>query len=42
MAEYLIIIEKAHGNYAAYLGDLPGYVATRAIRVGTCGGLSAH
>jgi predicted RNase H-like HicB family nuclease len=32
MAEYLIIIEKAKRNYAAYLPDLPGCVATGATR----------
>jgi len=30
MAEYLIIIEHAGGNYSAYLPDLPGCVATGA------------
>jgi predicted RNase H-like HicB family nuclease len=28
MAEYLIIIEKAENNYAAYCPDLPGVIAT--------------
>ncbi len=32
MAEYLIIIEKANGNFSAYLPDLPGCVATGATR----------
>lgn len=26
--EYLVVIEKAENNYAAYLPDLPGCVAT--------------
>lgn len=28
MTEYLIIIEKAERNYAAYCPDLPGVIAT--------------
>jgi predicted RNase H-like HicB family nuclease len=28
MTEYLIIIEKAENNYAAYCPDLPGVIAT--------------
>lgn len=32
MAEYLIVIEKADGNFAAYSPDLPGCVATGATR----------
>ena len=32
MADYLAIIEKANGNYSAYLPDLPGCVATGATR----------
>lgn len=32
MAEYVIIIEKANGNFSAYLPDLPGCVATGATR----------
>ena len=28
MRQYLIVIEKAKGNYSAYLPDLPGCVAT--------------
>jgi len=28
MTEYLIIIEKAQKNYAAYCPDLPGVIAT--------------
>lgn len=28
MSEYLVIIEKAENNYAAYSPDLPGCVAT--------------
>lgn len=26
--QYTIVIEKAHANYAAYIPDLPGCVAT--------------
>jgi len=26
--KYLIVIEKANGNYSAYLPDIPGCVAT--------------
>jgi predicted RNase H-like HicB family nuclease len=29
---YAIIIEKANGNYSAYVPDLPGCVATGATR----------
>ncbi|MFZ3094866.1 MAG: type II toxin-antitoxin system HicB family antitoxin [Methanothrix sp.] len=32
MTEYLIIIEKAESNYAAYCPDLPGVIATGATR----------
>lgn len=28
MSEYLVVVEKADGNYAAYSPDLPGCVAT--------------
>jgi len=28
MSRYLIVIEKANGNYSAYSPDLPGCVAT--------------
>lgn len=28
MNQYLIVIEKANGNYSAYSPDLPGCVAT--------------
>ncbi|MHB1042273.1 MAG: type II toxin-antitoxin system HicB family antitoxin [Eubacteriales bacterium] len=28
MRNYLVIIEKADGNYSAYLPDVPGCVAT--------------
>jgi len=28
MVRYLIVIEKANGNYSAYCPDLPGCVAT--------------
>ena len=27
---YAIVIEKAEGDYSAYVPDLPGFVATRA------------
>ena len=30
--KYMIVIEKAPGNYAAYVPDLPGCVATGANR----------
>ncbi|MCY3757920.1 MAG: type II toxin-antitoxin system HicB family antitoxin [Acidobacteria bacterium] len=30
--QYTIVIEKATGNYAAYVPDLPGCVATGATR----------
>jgi predicted RNase H-like HicB family nuclease len=26
--KYAVVIEKAHGNYSAYVPDLPGCVAT--------------
>lgn len=32
ITEYLIIIEKAESNYAAYCPDLPGVIATGATR----------
>lgn len=32
MARYLIVIEKANGNFSAYSPDLPGCVATGATR----------
>jgi predicted RNase H-like HicB family nuclease len=32
MQEYLIVIEKAKGNYSAYSPDLPGCVATGGTR----------
>ncbi len=32
MAEYLIIIEKAEKNYAAYCPDLPGVIATGSTK----------
>ena len=32
MTEYLIIIEKAENNYAAYCPDLPGVIATGPTR----------
>lgn len=28
MSEYLVVVEKAENNYAAYSPDLPGCVAT--------------
>ena len=30
--EYTVVIEKAPGNFAAYVPDLPGCVATGATR----------
>jgi len=30
MRKYLVVIEKADGNYSAYAPDLPGCVATGA------------
>jgi predicted RNase H-like HicB family nuclease len=32
MHRFLVIIEKANGNYSAYSPDLPGCVATGATR----------
>ena len=32
MYRFLIVIEKADGNYSAYLPDLPGCVATGITR----------
>jgi predicted RNase H-like HicB family nuclease len=32
MVRYLIVIEKANGNFSAYSPDLPGCVATGATR----------
>jgi len=32
MYRFLIVIEKADGNYSAYTPDLPGCVATGATR----------
>ncbi len=32
MYRYLVVIEKANGNYSAYSPDLPGCVATGASR----------
>jgi len=32
MQRFLIVIEKANGNYSAYSPDLPGCVATGATR----------
>lgn len=32
MRNFLIVIEKANGNYSAYSPDLPGCIATGATR----------
>jgi len=32
MHRFLIVIEKANGNYSAYAPDLPGCIATGASR----------
>lgn len=32
MEQYLIVIEKAEGNYSAYSPDLPGCVATGSTK----------
>ena len=32
MVEYLIVIEKANGNFSAYSPDLPGCIAAGATR----------
>jgi len=32
MKQFLVIVEKAEGNYSAYSPDLPGCVATGATR----------
>jgi predicted RNase H-like HicB family nuclease len=32
MHRFLIVIEKANGNYSAYSPDLPGCIATGATR----------
>lgn len=32
MYRFLVIIEKANGNYSAYSPDLPGCIATGATR----------
>jgi len=32
MYRFLVVIEKAHGNYSAYSPDLPGCVATGKTR----------
>lgn len=32
MYRFLIVIEKANGNYSAYSPDLPGCIATGATR----------
>jgi predicted RNase H-like HicB family nuclease len=35
MKRYAIVIEKANSNYASYVPDLPGCVATGATRTET-------
>ena len=35
MRKFLIVIEKANGNYSAYSPDLPGCVATGETRAET-------
>jgi predicted RNase H-like HicB family nuclease len=35
MHRFLIVIEKANGNYSAYSPDLPGCVATEKTREAT-------
>ncbi len=40
MHRYLIIIEKADGNYSAYSPDLPGCVATGATVEETKGNMT--
>ena len=32
MTEYLIVVEKANGNFSAYCPDLPGFIATGTTR----------
>ena len=32
MHRFLVVIEKAEGNYSSYSPDLPGFVATGATR----------
>lgn len=32
VVRYLVVIEKADGNYSAYVPDLPGCVATGSTR----------
>ncbi len=32
MNRYLVVVEKANGNFAAYLPDVPGCVATGKTR----------
>ena len=32
MRKYLVIVEKANGNYSAYSPDLPGCIATGKTR----------
>ena len=34
---YAIVIEKADGNYSAYVPDLRGCIATRSNRFRSCG-----
>jgi predicted RNase H-like HicB family nuclease len=33
MKKYLVVFEKANGNYSAYSPDLPGCIATGKTRV---------
>lgn len=35
MRKYLVVIEKAKGNYSAYTPDIPGCVATGRTRAQT-------
>ncbi len=35
MSRYLVVVEKARKNFAAYLPDVPGCVATGKTRVQT-------
>ena len=35
MYRFLVVIEKANGNYSAYSPDLPGCIATGATREDT-------
>jgi predicted RNase H-like HicB family nuclease len=46
MSKYLVVIEKADGNYSAYSPDLPGCVATgssrKAVEKNIKGAISLH